>query len=352
MPSSPQIRSSWRIIDRARTSCLASSSVRCRRRRAARSIPRSSMSCSSLSWAAEMHDRDTLHRFLFDRFPIRGHLVHLDAAWRALIEHREYPNAIRETLGEAVVASLLLAATIKFEGVLSLQLQGDGPMHLLLAQCTSGLGVRGLARYRDFGAGAQKISELIGNGNLTVTLETDEGGQRYQGIVPIEGERLADSIQAYFQNSEQLPTRLWLHADAQGASGMLLQKLPASDSLPPADAALIDDAWRRVQLIADTLTPEELRTLADAEILHRLFNEDDLRLFEPSPVYFRCRCSRERVAGMLQGLGETETRSILAERGEVEVRCDFCNRAYVFDAVDVARLFNAGMPSDGGARIH
>src|ERR1700722_2142502 len=220
-----------------------------------------------------MHDRDTLHRFLFDRFPIRGHLVHLDAAWRALIEHRQYPAVIRETLGEAVVASLLLAATIKFEGVLSLQLQGDGPMHLLLAQCTSGLGVRGLARYREGAGEAHKINELIGNGNLTVTLETDDGAQRYQGIVPIEGERLADSLQVYFENSEQLPTRLWLHADAQGVSGMLLQKLPAADA-PGAhavEAAAVEDAWRRVQLIAETLTPEELRTLADADIVHRLF---------------------------------------------------------------------------------
>jgi molecular chaperone Hsp33 len=297
-----------------------------------------------------MHDRDTLHRFLFDHFPIRGHLVHLDAAWRALIEHREYPDTIRETLGEAVVASLLLAATIKFDGVLSLRLRGVGPMHLLLAQCTSGLGVRGLARYREGARGAQKISELIGNGNLTVTLETNDGAQQYQGIVPIEGERLADSLQAYFQNSEQLPTRLWLHADAQGASGMLLQKLPGSSSLPPADAALVEDAWRRVQLVADTLTPEEMRTLADAEILHRLFNEDDLRLFEPSPVYFRCRCSRERVASMLQGLGEAETRSVIAERGKVEVHCDFCNRAYVFDAVDVEQLFKAPVAADSGSR--
>jgi molecular chaperone Hsp33 len=300
-----------------------------------------------------MHDRDTLHRFLFERFPIRGHLVHLDAAWRALIEHRAYADAIRETLGEAVVASLLLAATIKFEGVLSLQLQGDGPMHLLLVQCTSGLGVRGLARYRDLVAGdSHKISDLMGAGNLTVTLETDDGAQRYQGIVPIQGERLADSLQAYFQNSEQLPTRLWLHADAQGASGMLLQKLPGAGALPPADAAALEDAWARVQIIGDTLTKEELRTLADAEILHRLFNEDDLRLFEPSPVYFRCRCSRERVAGMLQGLGEVETRAVVAERGKVEVHCDFCNRAYVFDAVDVEQLFKAPVAADSGSSVH
>jgi molecular chaperone Hsp33 len=315
----------------------------------------------------KMHDRDCLHRFMFEQYPIRGHLVHLDAAWRALIEHREYPAPIRDTLGEAVAASLLLAATIKFDGVLSLQLQGDGPVHLMLAQCTSGLGVRGLARYKESGfadggaaagagggtaAGAAGIADLIGAGNLTVTLETDDASQRYQGIVPIAGRRLAESLQVYFENSEQLPTRLWLHADATGVSGMLLQKLPAADTEPGVDLAAVEDAWRRVQLIGETLTPEELRTLADVEILHRLFNEDDVRLYEPTPVYFRCRCSRERVGGMLQSLGAEETRSVLAERGEVEVRCDFCNRAYVFDAVDVAQLFNAGVAGAGGGSVH
>jgi molecular chaperone Hsp33 len=310
-----------------------------------------------------MHDRDCLHRFMFEQYPIRGHLVHLDTAWHALIEHREYPAPIRDTLGEAVAASLLLAATVKFEGVLSLQLQGDGPVHLVLAQCTSGLGVRGLARYREgvprgeaagIDAGPERIGDLIGAGNITVTLETDDGAQRYQGIVPITGGRLAESLQVYFENSEQLPTRLWLHADAQGVSGMLLQKLPVAEA-PGAhavEAAAVEDAWRRVQLIGETLTPEELRTLADADILQRLFNEDDVRLFEPAPVYFRCRCSRERVSRMLQSLGDAETRSVLAERGEVEVRCDFCNRAYVFDAVDVAQLFNTGVTSVSGSSVH
>jgi len=197
---------------------------------------------------------------------------------------------------------------------------------------------------------------LIGAGNLTVTLETDEGTQRYQGIVPIMGGRLAESLQVYFENSEQLPTRLWLHADASGASGMLLQRLPGAEQAKAAagavDIAEVDDAWRRVQLIAETLTLEELRTLTDAEILHRLFNEDDIRLYEPAPVYFRCRCSRERVSGMLLGLGEVETRSVLAERGEVEVRCDFCNRAYVFDAVDVEQLFKASVAGDSGTSVH
>jgi molecular chaperone Hsp33 len=229
-----------------------------------------------------------------------------------------------------------------------------------LAQCTSGLGVRGLARFREeleSGETTAGLHRLIGTGNLTVTLESDDGSQRYQGIVPITGPRLADSLQTYFENSEQLPTRLWLYADEYGASGMLLQRLPgersaAAPGAAPADPAAIDDAWRRVQLIGATLTSEELRNLADAEIVHRLFNEDDVRIFEPAPVYFRCRCSRERVTGMLQGLGETETRSILAERGEVEVRCDFCNRAYVFDSVDVGQLFNKGVASDSSSTVH
>lgn len=306
---------------------------------------------------------------MFEHFPIRGHLVHLDASWLALIEHRDYPEAIRNTLGEAVAASLLLAATIKFDGVLSLELRGDGPVHLLLAQCTSGLGVRGLARYTDGGSGAGgssaaagssavggtfalPIEQLIGAGNLTVTVESDGGAQRYQGIVSIVGGRLADSLQIYFENSEQLPTRLWLHADGGGVSGMLLQRLPGGAGVTEDAAAAIEDAWRRVQLIGATLTAEELRTLTDEEILHRLFNEDDVRLYEPSPVYFRCRCSRERVTGMLQGLGEKETRSIIAERGVVEVRCDFCNRAYVFDAVDVEQLFNPGAADIAGGSVH
>jgi molecular chaperone Hsp33 len=312
-----------------------------------------------------MHDRDSVHRFMFEHFPIRGQLVHLDASWRALIEHRDYPEGIRDTLGQAVAASLLLASTIKFEGVLSLQLQGDGPVHLMLVQCTDGFGVRGLARYREEGVDRTHFGSMFGSGTLTVTLETASAAQRYQGIVPITGGRLSDALLLYFEKSEQLPTRLWLHADAQGASGMLLQRLPAGSSSAQAKPSLarpglarlalpgdVEDAWRRVQILGDTLTPEELRTLADREILHRLFNEDDVRLYEPAPVYFRCRCSRERVAGMLQGLGEQEIRSIIAERGEVEVRCDFCNRAYSFDAVDVAQVFNAGVAADRGTSVH
>jgi molecular chaperone Hsp33 len=300
-----------------------------------------------------MHDSDTLRRFLFEHYPIRGLLVHLDASWRALLEHHDYPATIRNALGEAIASSVLLAATLKFEGQLTLQLRGPGPMHLMLAQCSSELAIRGVARYRE-GEVPADLQGLAGaDATLTVTLENDDLSQRYQGIVPLSKPTLAQCLQVYFESSEQLPTRLWLYSDGKTVAGLLLQRLPAdSVAKRPAatpesvarslDLAEVDDAWRRVQLMADTLTPEELRALADQTILRRLFNEDDVRMFEATPVYFRCRCSRERVAGMLQSLGEGEIRSVLTEQGKVEVRCDFCNRAYVFDAVDVERLFKQG----------
>jgi molecular chaperone Hsp33 len=312
--------------------------------------------------AIPMHDRDCLHRFLFEHYPVRGHIVHLDAAWRALLEHRDYPPAIRKVLGEAVAAAVLLSATLKFEGTLSLQVQGQGPMHLLLAQCSNELGVRAVARYRDLPPEMEDAADLLalsGDGRLTVTLENDDLSQRYQGIVPIEGDGLAQSLQGYFLNSEQLPTRLWLHADETGVSAMLLQRL-SDDSVASRSGSRMesetrpdfDDAWNRLQLLADTLKPEELRKLSDREILRRLFVEDDVRIFESSPVFFRCRCSRDRVVGMLRGVGAEEIRSVLAERGSVEVRCDFCNRAYQFDPVDIEQIFAAAHTPDTGGMLH
>jgi molecular chaperone Hsp33 len=307
-----------------------------------------------------MIDRDCLHKFVFETLPFRGQLVHLDASWKALLEHREYPTVVRDTVGEAVAASVLLAATLKFDGHLALQLQGEGPIKLLLAHCTSSLGVRALARYDasqlPIGAESREFSQLVGAGNLLVTLDNESGidKQRYQGVVSLHHQRLAPCLESYFAQSEQLPTRLWLHADENGASGMLLQRLPvAADQAIAAGAADadIDDAWHRVQLIADTLKPEELSQLSDREILRRLYNEDDLRIFEPSPVFFKCTCSRERVVGMLQSLGREEVQSIIHERGSVEVNCDFCNRAYQFDSVEAAKLFAVAL-MPGGERIH
>jgi len=303
---------------------------------------------------------DTLRRFVFERYPFRGQLVHLGPAWQAMMEHHDYPPQVRDTLGEAVAATALLASTLKFKGLLSLQLRGEGPMHLMLVECTEGLALRAVARFRD-PPDSRDLRVLSGNGTLTVTVESEGHANRYQGIVPLAGGSMDACLREYFESSEQLPTRLWLHADGKNVSGLLLQRLPVTakpstvtESGPgvvPEDE--VEDAWHRVQLVADTVTGAELAELDDHKLLRRLFAEDDVRMFESTPVFFRCRCSRQRVENMLRALGRNEVDSMVEEFGQVEVRCEFCSRAYRLDAVDCAALFTApGTPPVAGGAVH
>jgi molecular chaperone Hsp33 len=300
-----------------------------------------------------MSANDLLHRFIFlgtegdERLaPVRGELVQLDRAWQALLERSKYPPAVAELLGEAAVAAVLLAATLKIDGKLTLQLMGDTPthertnepnkplaVHLLVMQVNSKRELRGLARWHgdalhDDARGLQ----LLEGGRLVMTIETARG-ERYQGIVPLEGERLAHALQGYFERSEQLPTRLWLEADVHHAAGLLVQKLPEHHS------AADDEDWNRIVALADTVTRDELLGLPAETLLHRLFHEEDRRIYTPEHVRFMCSCSRERVGDMLRGLGSEEVANTLAEQGSIEVHCEFCNARYVFDAVDAAALF-------------
>ncbi len=303
-----------------------------------------------------MQQTDSLRRFVFERYPFRGQLVHLGPAWAAMMEHHDYPDRVRDSLGEAVAAAALLSSTLKYEGLLSLQLRGEGPMHLMLVECTEGLAMRAVARFRDV-PDTRDLRALSGNGTLTVTVESGSAANRYQGIVPLAGASMSECLRAYFEQSEQLPTRLWLHADGESASGLLLQRLPVNsrpEGVTESGAGgvaehEIEEAWHRVQLVADTVTSGELAGLEDRDLLRRLFAEDDVRMFRSAPVFFRCRCSRERVGNMLRALGREEVDSVLAEFGQVEVRCEFCSRAYRFDAVDVGTLFARGpdLPAGG-----
>ncbi|MCZ8131866.1 MAG: Hsp33 family molecular chaperone HslO [Steroidobacteraceae bacterium] len=298
-----------------------------------------------------MRDGDTVRRFLFERFPVRGYVVHLDASWRALVEHHDYPPVIRDTLGEAAAATVLLASTLKFEGLLTLQMQGPGPMHLLVSQATHRMAIRAVARFQGELPPERRLQSLAGTeGHVTVTIESEDRTNRYQGIVPLVGDGLAACLQHYFERSEQLPTRLWLAATPERAAGLLLQRLPtgasASSEEDEMQAAEGDENWNRVLHLAQTLTPDELVKLPGSELLRRLFHEEDVRMFDAGPVFFQCTCSRERVTGILRSLGEREVMSVVEERGEVEVRCEFCNRAYRYDAVDVAGLF-AATPAAG-----
>src|SRR5262245_39500726 len=199
---------------------------------------------------------DLLHHFLFERLPVRGHLVRLDASWRAAIEHHEYPEAVASALGEAMAASALMAGALKFEGRLSLQFEGPGPVRLVLAQCTHRHAIRGVARHDALPE--VDVTELFGNGQLAVTIEQSEGSDRYQGVVPLESEQLATNLEAYFERSEQLPSRLLLAATADRAAGLLLQRVALGDAGTGAGRAEAEDAWRRIGLLAATVSPKEL----------------------------------------------------------------------------------------------
>lgn len=300
-----------------------------------------------------MADGDLLHRFLFENLPIRGHFVRLDASWRAAIEHQDYPRAVSEMLGQALAASVLMAGSLKFEGRLSLQVEGPGPVRLMLAQCTHRHSIRGVARLGELSPGGPGADELFGRGQLAVTIEQEGGADNYQGVVALDRPELSACLEQYFERSEQLPSRLLLAASAQRAAGLLLQRVavagPGTDAVQQHDA---DDAWRRIGLLAATLSTTELMQLPCGGMLHRLFPEDDIRLFTGTPVWFQCSCSRERVAGILQSLGEDELQALLRERDDVEVRCEFCNRAWHFDPVDVASLFKEGNRQSASRGLH
>ncbi|ADE14992.1 Hsp33 protein [Nitrosococcus halophilus Nc 4] len=276
-----------------------------------------------------MIDRDNLHRFLFEELGIRGELVQLDASWQAVLTCHDYPSAVQSQLGQALVATVLLSATIKFKGSLILQAQSEGPLKTLVAQATHHRTVRGLARWNgEVPRGS--LPEIYGSGRLVLTIQT-EGKDPYQGIVSLEGTNLAEALQTYFSRSEQLQTRLWLFADEHRAVGLFLQELPSQ----PGD----ETDWERITLLANTVTAREMLSLPSTELLYRLFNGEQLRLFEPEPISFRCGCSRERIENTLVALGREEMEAILEEEGTVEVDCEFCNRHYSFDRVDVEQLF-------------
>ncbi len=274
---------------------------------------------------------DTLQRFLFEHEPIRGELVHLDDSWRSILDRHDYPPVIANLLGELAAAAVLLAATLKLQGALVLQIVGNGTIKLVVVECSGELQLRATAKWSgDLEQGS--LAQLVGDGRFVITLDPKDGKQAYQGIVDLEGGSVAEILQNYMRRSEQLETRIWLAADDKCAAGMLLQKLPEQQE---ADA----DAWPRLTQLADTLKRDELLGLPAQEVVYRLYHEEDLRLFEAQPVTFHCNCSRTSVASMLKMLGQDEIHSILNERDDIEVFCEFCNQRYEFDRIDVELLF-------------
>jgi molecular chaperone Hsp33 len=292
---------------------------------------------------------DTLLKFTFHNAPVRGEVVRLDAAWQAMTAHHGYPAAVMRLLGEMTAAAALLATNIKFSGSLILQIHGDGPVSLLVVECQPDLRLRATAKIRDGAsigadAGMRQLVNVSGQGRCAITLDpTDRlpGQQPYQGIVGLRGDSIAQALETYMRQSEQLDTRLWLAADARCCAGVLLQKLPG-DGGSAAGGEQDRDAWERTTTLASTLTPAELFGLEAGTITRRLFWQERLDPYRPLTPRFECRCSRERIGRMLLSLGRAEVESIVAEQGRVEVTCDFCNARQQFDAIDVAQLFRTG----------
>lgn len=294
-----------------------------------------------------MSDSDHVRRFVLEQHPIRGHAVRLARSWLELREHQDYPPAVQRLLGEAVAAAVLLAATLKFDGVLTLQLQGKGLVTLLVAQCTHDFKVRSMARYQPFEGEDPDFRALAGEGQFIVTVEAADRASSYQGVVPITGASLSESLEAYFVQSEQLPTRVVLGATPGVLSGMLVQRMPGQggkSGQKEIDPAALQTAWMKADHAMAALTAEELLADDIEGRLVRMFGADEVRMFGAHDVKFECRCSRERVATMLRSLGVDEVRSVIAEQGALTVTCEFCQRPYAFDAIDAEQLFADAAP--------
>ncbi|WP_132999067.1 Hsp33 family molecular chaperone HslO [Luteimonas arsenica] len=286
------------------------------------------------------HSQDHLTRFLLPRAGVRGVHVRLGETWRHIAASDDYPPGVRQLLGEATVASALFTGHVKVDGRLSVQLKGEGTLRTLFAECTATGTLRGIARIAEGGGDVAGPGELGDGALLAITIENPGiGGRdahRYQGIVPLDAPGLSQAFEAYFSQSEQLPTRILLAAGDHCATGLMLQKLPADDG--------DDDGWDRASALFSTLGSEELLATPGSELLHRLFHEESPERVGGRPLAFACSCSRARVEAMLASLGRDEAEAALQD-GTATVRCEFCGQAYVFDSADVHALFTgAGSP--------
>ncbi|HSI43479.1 MAG TPA: Hsp33 family molecular chaperone HslO [Methylotenera sp.] len=280
--------------------------------------------------------QDTLQRFVFENTPVRGNIVHLNQTFQQALHKQLMPTGLRNALGELMAASALLSATLKMNGSLVLQIQSKGLLKLLVVECNSDFGIRATAKWSGEVHNDQSLFDLLDQGQFMITLDPKDGKQAYQGIVALEGDSISEILENYMLRSEQIDTRIWLSCDGNSAAGMLLQKLP--ETMNQVTKVQDIETWNRAGYLASTITDDELLYLSTETLLTRLFNQEDIRLFEASSTQFFCSCSRESVGNMLRMLGAEELQNIIEERGEIEVNCDFCNTQYVFDKIDTTQL--------------
>lgn len=294
---------------------------------------------------------DKVRRFVFEHTPVRGQLVDLTQSWKAALASRPYAIPVREVLGQAMGAVALLASSLKFDGRMTLQVTGDGPLRMLVVQCRSNLSMRAMAHAQEHAREAGSFSELVGDGRLVLSIEATDG-QRYQGIIALDRPSFLACLEDYFANSEQLPTRLWLRAHRQRVVGLLLQKMPLEENASQGSEMEAGNHWNRLQGLVDVVPPDAMARHGDEQLLQHLFPRDDVRLFEPTPVQFHCPCSRERIERVLRMMGRAEVDEEINDSGSLTVSCEFCGRAYAFDGDDVADVFARGDGDGDPATLH
>ncbi len=281
-----------------------------------------------------MSNSDQIQRFLFDSTDVRGVLVGLEKSYQEVLSRHEYPIKIKSLLGEMMAAVGLLSSTLKFDGRLSLLARGEGPVSMLMAECNHQKDLRAVARWQGELSEDAGINDLLGQGQLAITIEPEKG-QRYQGIVPLQKASLAQCLEDYFLQSEQLATRITLAADGERGAGMLLQALPSSEGTNVEDA---QEVWDRITHLGATLSSQELLLLSNEELLHRLYHEENVRLFDGEGLQFSCDCSRERSLKALQTLAADELDEMLESQGSITMDCQFCNSCYKFDRTSIAEI--------------
>lgn len=277
-----------------------------------------------------MNEQDTIQRFIIEDKDIRGEIVHLNESMTSAFLNFEYPSELKVLLGQCLCATVLMSATIKFEGKISLQLQGQGIVRLVLVQVTHDRVLRGIIKW-DGETEGKGFRELIGDAQLAITIEPDKG-KRYQGLVPLEHDRLDACLETYFLRSEQIPTQIWLSASQTGSAGFLIQKLPGHGD------ELSSEEWEHISILARSVTDDELLNLPNETMLFRLFHQETVRIFDLQPVTYRCMCSRSRCESAIVSLGKTEIDDIIDEGNPVSMSCDFCGTEYQFSIEEIKEL--------------
>jgi len=290
-----------------------------------------------------MTSKDAIVPFVFESLPVRGALVQLESAWQRIQLGHNYVQPLADVLGHAAAATALIAQSLKFDGKITFQISSDGPLGMLVMQCTDSLDLRGMASAPDIAAD-MGFAELMAGARCAVTVDSGSSERPYQGIVEIRAESLAASLENYFAQSVQVPSHVQLASDRALCGGIILQQMPG-------ESFTLEDDWRRLGLLAGTLRSGDLREGASHDLLHKLFAEDDVRVYAARPTRFRCHCTQQKVEEVLRLLGEAETRAACEERGQVEVICEYCGRLRHFDAVDVARVFT-GQTARGSGSVH